>query len=229
MSINSGDIVALATHGRVESGAVVGSLPTTPTFTTATASGQATLTITGDAGATNYVKYKASADAAWTDGGSRSGDGDVTINNLSNDTPYIVIIYSIDADGLCSYPALAVMLTLTATLDNDFDTATESDAILFLAEFGETVTYYPAGGGSRSIDAIVTREPTGRLDGASHGTTQKLMITVANDSTIGISSSEIDTAKDKVSLVNRIGEAAQQRIITKISIHDHGMMNLEIR
>ena len=210
-------------------GSYASTLPTAPTISVVAGTASAVVTIAGDAGATHYAKYKGTGDTSWQDGGSRSGDGDITISNLLDDVPYIITVYSIDADGFTSAPAVGVLVTLTATLDNTFDDQTETDASVFLDTFGETVTYYPSGGGTRSIDAVVSRDPIGRLDGAPHGKTQHIVVSVANDSSIGISSSEIDTGKDKIELVYRIGETAQQRVITKIVSIDHGMMHLELR
>jgi len=56
-----------------------------------------------------------------------------------------------------------------------------------------------------------------------------LTINVRNDSTYGISSSEIDLGRDKVSVPVRIGEAAQERKLDKLISQDAGMMVLELR
>jgi len=112
---------------------------------------------------------------------------------------------------------------------NEFDQALIDSTDDFLTTFGESVTYWPNGGGSREITAVVSRDRPDDLDGAPHGQAPRLTITVANDDTKGISSSEVDTGGDKVALQVKIGESTQQRRITKILSQDAGMMKLELR
>ena len=112
---------------------------------------------------------------------------------------------------------------------NEFDQMLIDTNADFLAVFGETVTYWLASGGSRSITAVVDRERPADLDGAPHGSAPLLVIEVANDSTTGISSDEVDTGGDKIEVAVRIGESAQKRLIKKIISQDAGMMRLELR
>ena len=107
---------------------------------------------------------------------------------------------------------------LTNTADNVLSTLGE-----------ESVTYLPSGGDSRAITAIVNRSPPAGLDGAPHGHAPLATIVVKNDATDGISSSEINTAKDKLKLPVRIGQSPQARRLTKILSQDAGMMKLEVR
>ena len=143
---------------------------------------------------------------------------------------------------------------IAPSAQNNFDTALIAVTSDFLTEFGEPITYYPSGkigdtitgsgdilsiatlgifrqdDSGRQITAIVDRgQPTG-LDGAPHGNAPLATIEVANDPTIGISSSEVDTGGDKVEVALRIGETVQQRRITEVlENQDTGMMRLEIR
>lgn len=112
---------------------------------------------------------------------------------------------------------------------NEFDQTLIDTTADLLAVFGETVTYWPASGGSRSISAVVDRERPADMDGAPHGSAPLLTIEVANDSTSGISSNEIDTGGDKLELAVRIGKSAQKRLVKKIISQDAGMMRLELR
>jgi len=80
----------------------------------------------------------------------------------------------------------------------------------------------------RSINAIVNRRQPAQISG-QQGNAPLLEITVANDSSIGISSDEINLGQDLISLPVRIGEAAQDRRIAKILGMDSGMMKLEVR
>ncbi len=111
---------------------------------------------------------------------------------------------------------------------NTFDQELIATTPEFLSAFGETVTYWPSGGVSRQITAIVKRQEPQGLEGAPHGVSHKAEIQVANNSTTGISSDEVNTKKDEVELAVRIGETAQKRLIGDILSHDAGMMRLEI-
>lgn len=82
---------------------------------------------------------------------------------------------------------------------------------------------------SRNISAIVNRRQPVGMGGAPQGKSPLLEITVANDSTIGISSDEINLGQNRVNLSVNIGESPQDRRITKILSMDSGMMKLEVR
>jgi hypothetical protein len=206
--------------------------PDTPELSIAVSGTNVIATITGEAGATHYLKYKGSNHTAWQDGGSRSGNGTITIAGLSPDISYTFIAYSKIGSTPYSLPSVAYVITLSTTavaVVNAFDSQIIDDANIFLDAFAETISYLPFNRGSRTIKAIVDREGARGLDGMQYGNAPLTSITVANNSTTGISSAEIDPGKDKVSLAIRTGETVQQRIITKILSQDPGMMTLEIR
>ena len=204
--------------------------PAAPAITLAAGTGQVVVTIAGDAGATHWLKYKGSSHTSWQDGGSRSGDGDITVTGISNNVPYIFVAYSQVNSGPFSTPSVAAILTLAAASEStDFCQMIGNDADIILSEFGETIVYKPRGGGSRSIEAVVTRAGAEGLGGAPAGNAPLSNILVKNDSTEGISSSEIDTGGDKVTIAHRIGDTAQDRRITNIIGQDCGMMTLEVR
>lgn len=205
-----------------------GHMPATPTLSLSASGTTVTATITGAAGATHYLKYKPSSGSAWLDGGSRTGDGTIAVPSLSYDVPYSFTVISQIGFGPYSLPApVATALITEASEDNDFDTALASDASIFLDAFGEDIVYLPIGGGSRSIRAVVTRERPAQFT-TSRAKTPKLIIHVANNSTIGISSTEIDKGGDQVTVAVRLGETAQNKRITKIIGQDAGMLKLEI-
>lgn len=81
----------------------------------------------------------------------------------------------------------------------------------------------------REIEALISRQPVDDLGDMPVGTSPRLLINVRNDSTYGISSSEIDLGKDLVSLPVRLGEVAQEWKISKLISQDAGMMVLELR
>ena len=99
----------------------------------------------------------------------------------------------------------------------------------FGAEFVETVVYTPAGGRPRSIDAVVNREPIAAKPETPRGVAPRIEVTVRNDVTLGISSSEIDLGGDTVTLARRIGETAAARPVRRIVGQDAGAMTVELR
>ena len=111
------------------------------------------------------------------------------------------------------------------------------DAVAFLTDFSETVTYHPASGESRQIKAVVDRSPPADLPGAPAGAlAPKATIAVANrataisDDTIGgISTSELDTGGDMIALAVRIGQDPTQRPLKRVVNQDAGMITLEVR
>lgn len=211
-------------------GPAAGSAPAAPAISLVTGTNQVVVTIDGDAGVTNYLKYKTSAHSIWQDGGSRSGDGDLTVTGLSNDTPYIFVCYSQAASSLISAPGVAVTATLTSSsAATDYDTDIIDGSGDFLSEFGEDIKYLPNGGGEREIRAVVDRELPAEIPGAGQGQSSVIIIIVANSATTGISASEIDTGGDKVELAMRMGETVKQRRITKMIQQDAGMLTLEVR
>jgi len=204
--------------------------PATPTFTLTAGDNSVVAAISGDAGATHFLKYKASGDSVWQSGGSRSGDGAITVSSLDCYVPYIFTVYSQIDSSPYSLPAAAQIVTLApASAENDFDSELTDQAQFFLDAFGEAGDYLPAGGGSRSIKIIVDREGAAAMPAGGYGNSPLTHITVANSSTIGISSAEINTDNDKIKFALREGDALQSRIITKIISQDAGMLTLEVR
>lgn len=94
---------------------------------------------------------------------------------------------------------------------------------------GEEIVYLPAGGGGRTIKAIVNRDQPAELGDAPHGHAPLAIIAVRNDETDGISSAEIDTGGDKVRYAVRLKKTPQDRRITGIISQDSGMLRLEVR
>lgn len=225
MTIIGGDITAMSTSGTL----VNPIKPATPTLSIVADAGIVTATIDGASGVTNYLKYKSGSQTSWQDGGSREGDGDLVVSGLADDVAYIFVAYSQNAGGVVSPPSIAAIVTFTETAANQTDQMLIDTANDFLTEFGEPIKYLPAGGGSRDITAIVDREPPAELEGMPGVHASRLVISTANDSTKGISSSEINIGKDKAELTVRINETAVEKLITKIISQDAGMMKLEVR
>jgi len=98
-----------------------------------------------------------------------------------------------------------------------------------LAEFGEPVTYYFAGGGSRSIDAIIERNPPAIFDQAGNPMQIELVIRVRRHATSGILSNEVNRGIDTVELLKRVDDAAVSRftVVRKLS-DDSGVVVLAL-
>lgn len=88
-------------------------------------------------------------------------------------------------------------------------------------DFAESVVY----NGTRTINAVVTRDLW--VTSESGMETPSVEVQVANDSTLGISSSEIKPMKDTITLAVRVGQTATARTIQRIISHDEGMLILE--
>jgi hypothetical protein len=204
--------------------------PAAPTISVAAGINSAVATITGEARCTHYLYYKKSSDSAWQDGGSRSGDGTIAATELSNNVPYIFVAISKNAPGIFSLPSSAAELTLAAAAaESPFDELVKGTADDFLTEFAEPIVYMPGGTGSRSIMAIVDREEPTELEGGTGAQSTFTYIAVANDSTIGISSSEVNLNADKVEVSTKMGLATVEKRIVAIIYQDKGMMKLEVR
>jgi len=223
-----GDKISLATGGVIitEAGGAGGERPTTPILGVVVGTNSAVATITGDSGVMNYLKYKAPSDSNWQDGGSRSGDGELTVSGLANNVPYVFVVYSIK-DDVASLPSTAVTVTLAAAAANTFDELIKATAHEFLTEFGVPIKYKPKGGGSRAILAILNYEPPEDLGYGIQ--TEVKSIGVMNDPVEGISSSELNMGGDMVELAVNIGDVPMDRPIKEILSQDAGMMALEIK
>jgi len=196
--------------------------PTAPTVTWATGSNAVTATIDGDAGATNYVRYKASGATAWSSD-SRSGDGDITVSSLENGVVYIFECYSEDAAGNASLSTPAVTYSFTADAACEFDEYLEDTADVWDV-MAVDVTIVFAAGGTRSIKAIID---DGEKENVVGGLTEVILMDVRNNSTYGLTPGEVDLGRDKVTLLNKHGDE-QTRLIKDIISRDAGRVIYEI-
>jgi len=114
----------------------------------------------------------------------------------------------------------------------------ETDAITVFTstdDFAEVVTYYPrqrfgeATPTSRTINAVVMREQIQTIGEDGDTVSPMWQVHVANDSTYGIASSELDLGGDQISFPPRDGKTAERRAITQLMIQDHGMLVIECR
>ena len=95
-----------------------------------------------------------------------------------------------------------------------FDTAFKAAAVPCLfGQFGESLTYRPAGGGTRSITGMVTRDDRQAVPGLPQTATKPTQtVVVYNDSTTGIAATEINTGGDSIDVPVRFGVTATSDI-----------------
>jgi len=118
---------------------------------------------------------------------------------------------------------------------HDAITSDATGVFLNSDDFAETVTYHPhrfygdALRADRSIKAVVHREQTTAFAEDVVTNLPVFYVHVANNSTTGISSDELDTGGDQISFPPRDGETAVEKTITQLITQDHGMLVLECR
>lgn len=83
-------------------------------------------------------------------------------------------------------------------------------------QFGETVVYYRADGVTRTVTAIVQRDPLAIIQELGGTIGASLILEFQNSETLGISSEELDTGGDQVGVALRVGEAASVRSIVRV-------------
>ena len=101
----------------------------------------------------------------------------------------------------------------------------------------EQITYTPAGEDARTILAIVDRDVAGDVGGPGEAVIRPdISIEVLNRATAyaddgfgGISSAELDTGGDTVTLARRIGETARVMRVAQLLGQDEAMLTLEVR
>jgi len=113
----------------------------------------------------------------------------------------------------------------TVTYHPHLDTVTASVDMVAIASLGVLVT----ADAGREITAIVDRDDAQALDNAPRGKAEKITLTVANSDTTGISSSELDTGGDEISVADRVGKTARRRRVVALPDHDIGMLTVEVQ
>lgn len=111
-----------------------------------------------------------------------------------------------------------------------FDDILVATAGTFTGTFGETVVYRPQAGGTRTIAAIVEREPAAIQKAVPGAQNIRLLLTVANDATRGIATSEFRPQTDRVSVAYRRGGTAEEfQIVGEPVWQDAGMVQYLLR
>ena len=98
-------------------------------------------------------------------------------------------------------------------------------------DFAESVSYYPRGSSTgRSIRAVVVRDSIQEMtQNDSLVDLPMFEVHVANDSSIGISGTELNTGGDMIEFPTRDGMVATKHTILRLITQDHGMLVLECR
>ena len=102
-------------------------------------------------------------------------------------------------------------------------------AVSLVRQFGEPVVYFPNGGvNGRSINAIVERNV--EIPSETGEQVAKLMVVrVIDSSTLGISSTEINSGKDVIALPLHVGGSVVRREITRLVDDSNGMLRFTVR
>jgi len=94
-----------------------------------------------------------------------------------------------------------------------------------LDQFGESIKYMPRSGGTRTINAIVEREPPAVFDAAGNAVLPQFIVRVHNSCRSGISSNEIDTGGDTIELPKMVGDIVPTRFsIGQVMSQSGGVM-----
>ena len=91
-----------------------------------------------------------------------------------------------------------------------------------LSQFGESVTYWPFGRASRTIQAIIDRSPPSIFDAAGNAVLPTAVIQVYNSATSGISSKELDSGADEIEMVLKLGETVSKRVSVMVLLSQSG-------
>ena len=115
---------------------------------------------------------------------------------------------------------------------NTFADNLKADAALFTnpAEFGEAVLASDDGVATRTINALVVRNPASVM--GQGNLTPLLEVYVANDAVQGFAAATLDTGKATLTLARRSGETPRTfnvRWAGDKDIMDTGMLKLELR
>ena len=105
------------------------------------------------------------------------------------------------------------------------DLLRDSVAPLIVSMMGDLIVYLPGNGGKRrTIEAVLERSMMEAVPEAGTMLVPVVTVRVRNDAVFGISSKELDTGRDKVELVLRIGDKPEPRQIARRVAEDGGFL-----
>ena len=104
----------------------------------------------------------------------------------------------------------------------------DNAGIFDLDGFAESVTYTPLGGSLRTIHAVIERHPRDRMSQSGELWKPSVVVSVANDSTTGISSADTNTVGGVINIAIRLGQTAKALTIQhdNIESQDGGVLRL---
>ena len=106
----------------------------------------------------------------------------------------------------------------------------KSGFALLLTQFGEPITYMPNGGVSRTVKAIVEREPLAIFDAVGNAIFPSAMIRVSNCRSGGVHARDVDTGKDQFEFVLDIGDTSPRRFsVMRLVSQDSGVTYLAVK
>lgn len=100
--------------------------------------------------------------------------------------------------------------------------------LLSTTEFGESVTYLPAGGGSYPIPAMVFREEPDGEGTSERGTSRLVWVLIRNSSDTTLGRASPTEAGDKITLIMRLGASAVTARVTDVQAQDAGAWLLRV-
>ncbi len=95
--------------------------------------------------------------------------------------------------------------------------------------FGETLTYKPRAGGSRTITGMIDRTDRSVFGELDRGAATLLQITVPNNVTTGILSTEINVGGDAITVADRYGGTARDRRIMRVVETNGSSVTFEVQ
>lgn len=115
---------------------------------------------------------------------------------------------------------------------NLLDSIIIDDALLAFNDqdtFAEALTYVPRTGATRAIYGIIDREPAATRAEVDAGVAPKLVVSVQNHATYGISLTELQTGGDRILVKRRLGGTeADYHLLPMPSGQDVGWLTFRI-
>ncbi len=99
-----------------------------------------------------------------------------------------------------------------------------------LRQFGETVVYFANGNGAgREITAVVVRDPLAIIAEIGEVLSQAMIVRVVNDSTLGISATDIDTGRDRIWVPITADGDPEARSIVRVLSDTNGFLRVLVQ
>ena len=97
-------------------------------------------------------------------------------------------------------------------------------------QFGELVTYQLRSGGTRSVTAIIERNPPAIYSDTGDIVRMSFIIRIPNDAAEGVLASEVDTGGDTVKIIRKLGDKVPATfVVDRIVDQSGGMLVLGVK